>query len=150
MVTTIENMGALANLFTPETWGRGEGSDGETETLQSTETCARRRLLASTNCELQLFIRPEPRTTCVDVEAVLKDVEAFEQQLHDADEEHLAFLWRVRKDVDSKKRFKLRQMIWDECERRYEHVVRAPIVVRLPYFQQLDGQKVKAQITALI
>ena len=41
-------------------------------------------------------------------------------------------------------------MVWDECEHRYEGFTRVPTVLRIPYFTQLDGGKIKAFVIQLI
>ena len=73
----------------------------------------------------------------------LKEVDKFAEQLEKSTEDELAFLWRVRNTLDKHSRYKKRQMIWAECERRYDGLTRKPITLRIPYFEQLDATKVK-------
>ena len=76
----------------------------------------------------------------------MKDIDEWAAALEKSDEDSLAFFWRCRLTLDKPKRFKMRQMIWDECERRYEGMTRKPIEVRMPYFGELDARSVMQTI----
>ena len=74
----------------------------------------------------------------------------FIKQLQNSNEEELADLWKVRSQIHKESRIKYRTLIWDECERRYPNVSRKPISIRLPYFRELDADKVKRVIREII
>ena len=93
-------------------------------------------------------MKPESGKTGEDARTdLLAEVEKLETVLENSSEEDLAFYWRTRNNLDKSKQNKTRQIIWNECERRYEGVTKVPITVRLPYFHQLNAQLVRAEIT---
>ena len=81
---------------------------------------------------------------------ILIDARKFMTYLQNADEEELAFIWRVRNNLNKEAPYKLRSMLWDELEFRYNELKRKPITMRLPYFHQLDINKVKTEILQMI
>ena len=72
---------------------------------------------------------------------VLEAIERREKAIQMANEEDLAWYWRVRNDLDKNSRFKFRKIIWTELESRYENLSRKPITLNFPYFQQFDAKK---------
>ena len=100
----------------------------------------------------RLYVRPTITVEEVDHdhENLLAEIEAMTTTLEKLSDEELAFFWRCRKSLDRMRRMKLRTMIWDECERRYDGLTRKPIEVRMPYFEQIDARGVKAHIQQAI
>ena len=102
--------------------------------------------------EAQIYIRAH--VTEKPERQVWKDIDAFRERLASADDEEIAFYWRVRKDKgvleDTYPKFKARTMILDECEQRFEGFTRKPITLRLPYFKELMAHKVKEAVQKLI
>ena len=96
-----------------------------------------------------LYLRPETSSDG-DGEEVIRDIESCARMLENADDETLAFLWRCRSELDKQEKFKMRKMIWDACEAKFCGLTRCPIEIRMPFFHQLDGRKVKGYVTGLI
>ena len=90
-----------------------------------------------------IFVKPKEEEQAEHISETLKDMKETLAYIRRAEEGDLEFMWRVRNDVDKRKKFKFRKMIWDECERRYDNVIRAPIQIRLPYFPQICAQKLR-------
>ena len=77
---------------------------------------------------------------------LLREIDNFEEYISASSEEDLAFFWRTRNGLDREAKFKMRTMIWTECERRYNGLTRKPITLRIPYFEELDGGAVRRKI----
>ena len=99
---------------------------------------------------LSLYIRPERRIDREQVVQGLIEIDSFAEQLENSSEEDLQFYWRCRKELDSGSRIKVRRMIWDECQRRYDGFTPKPIQLRIPYFRELDTKKVKRHLATLL
>ena len=101
-----------------------------------------------------------PKKLCISVEKTqpcdLKEIlVAIEKQdkhfmMQDDTENGIEFFWRVRNDVDKEHKYKWRQMLWVELQRRYPDLPRKPIEVRLPYFQKVDVCKLREYIKGKI
>ena len=90
------------------------------------------------------------RTKIMDVERVIDDITQEQERMASYDEEHIAFLWRVRNSVARDKAFKWRQVLWTELQRRYEDLPRQPIEIRIPYLERIDIVKVKGLVREMI
>ena len=66
----------------------------------------------------------------------------------DADELHLC--WRIRNNVDARRKFKWRKLLWMELQRRHPDRIMQPIKLRIPYVQRIDIVKVRQHIFAMI
>jgi hypothetical protein len=97
-----------------------------------------------------LYIRPEIQLDREEILKGLVEAEEFTEQLENCTDEELAFYWRCRTNLDKQSRIKVRQMVWQECERRYDGFTCKPIVLRIPYFRELDASKVKRSIAGLL
>ena len=62
----------------------------------------------------------------------LKDAQHFMDYLAQADEDELAFIWRVRNNLHKERTYKLRTMLWDELAFRYDGLGRKPLELRMP------------------
>ena len=71
-----------------------------------------------TSCEFNIWIK---RVKPVDAK-IFRDIRTQEKILKKASEDDLAFYWRIRNDLQNSKadRYKIRSLIWEEMERRYE------------------------------
>ena len=76
------------------------------------------------------------RTEKINTKRLFKNIREYQRYLTEASEEDLAFLWRVRNDIQLEHDFKSRTMLWDELESRYEGLTRIPITLRFPFFDQ--------------
>ena len=81
---------------------------------------------------------------------LLNEIEHLEEVLEKSSEEDLACYWRTRNNLDKQSKIKMRQIIWNECERRYEGLTRVPLTVRIPYFEKLQAHLVRREICAKI
>lgn len=103
--------------------------------------------------ETELFVRAHV-TEPSPPEQTWKDIASFQEHLQQADEDALAFLWRMRKEpavlAEERSKFKVRSMIWAELESRYEGLSRTPITVRIPFFKQLRPDLFRGEIHAKI
>ena len=80
------------------------------------------------------------RSATHDLGAVLREVKDTQKDLERMTDEELCDAWRLRDSVDKDSRVKYRQMMFMECERRFEVRMR-PVEVRLPYIKELDVRK---------
>ena len=85
-----------------------------------------------------------------DLDDMLADAQKFMDYLKNADEDELAFIWRIRNNLHKQRPYKARSMLWDELEYRYEHLERKPITLRLPYFYEIDASNIKTEVFAII
>ena len=81
---------------------------------------------------------------------LLGEVDHWKMRLAKADDEELEDFWRLRQSMQKAGKIKLRTMIWNECEERFAGFSRAPIVVRLPFFETMNGSKVAETIRGQI
>ena len=98
----------------------------------------------------EFYIRPKYRHTDVEMDEVMEKINKFEEQTESSTEEELAFLWRVRQNLDKQERYRVRTMIWEECERRYEGFSRKPLEIKLPYYKELVGWKIKRILNEIV
>ena len=81
-------------------------------------------------------------TEVINKEEIFEEIFDERRKLEEVDEATLADMWTYRTYRDGQSRFKWRRLIWDEVVRRYDDVVRAPIEIRLPYLEKIDGKTV--------
>lgn len=79
-----------------------------------------------------------------------KEIVTTERALRNADEDTLAFFWRVRNDKVLNKDVKYAVMVMRECEYRYTNFSATHISIRIPFFKQLDVRKVKHTVMTQI
>ena len=99
--------------------------------------------------DFRVIIHPQ-KAEVIDREQVIEDITKEQKRMQEYDEEHIAFLWRVRNTIDRGHAYKWRQVLWTELQRRYEGVLRKPIEIRIPYLERLDILKVKRLVTSMI
>ena len=86
-----------------------------------------------------------------DLNLALDDIQAFKATLKESTEEDLLFYWRVRHalQADKTRKYKARTMIWHEFMDRYQ-CSNKPIQIRLPYFEQMNIQRVRRMLESQI
>ena len=77
----------------------------------------------------------------------LSEVASLTKTLSEASEECLTSYWTARNALDKKSRIRVRTMIWDECERRYDGFTRRPIEIRMPYFREVDAHALRRAVS---
>ena len=94
---------------------------------------------ARTPCKL--WIRPEKSDAhdCRDMFKEIKDVQSSFAKMTD---DELGDMWRIRNAGDRVSRVKYRKMLYLECEKRFDTVLR-PVEVTLPFIKELDAERVK-------
>ena len=80
---------------------------------------------------------------------IFKDIKQFTEQLKRASDDDLSFYWRIRHLLQKNYKYKARSLIWKECINRYNCNAR-PIEIRLPYFTELNPQKVNGWVRTKI
>ena len=89
-----------------------------------------------------IYVIPR-KTEFIDYNKEYGDIEATQVIMEDMDDEDLHCMWRIRNDVDCAKRYRWRQLIWMELQRRYSDVITSPICIELPYVKGLDARRIK-------
>ena len=100
--------------------------------------------------DFMVYLIPK-RSTLVDREQVATDITQEQERMKGYDEDHIEFLWRCRNTLAKEyNAYKWRQVLWTELERRYEGVLRKPIMISIPYIERVDILKVKGYVTSKI
>ena len=80
----------------------------------------------------------------------LESISTLTETLKVCSEESLAQYWAARNALDRESRIRVRTMIWDECERRYEGFTRKPLELRLPFFHEVSAYQLRKLVLSLI
>ena len=67
----------------------------------------------------------------------IETLHKFRHRLQNCDEEDLLGLFRNRNEIDRSVPYRARTMIWKELVQRYPNMPNRPIILRLPYFDEL-------------
>ena len=97
----------------------------------------------------QIYIIPRA-TEFIDYKAEYADIEATQESFESMSEEDLHCMWRIRNDVDKAKRYRWRQLLWIELQRRYNRVITRPIQIELPYVKGLEARRIKRWVHSRI
>jgi hypothetical protein len=76
----------------------------------------------------------------------LDEIDVLTDTLRQGSDDCLESYWRARHSLDRDSRIRVRTMIWDECERRFEGFSRRPVEVRLPFFHEVNAHCVRKLI----
>ena len=79
----------------------------------------------------------------------IDDIEKFQALLVRASDDELMCYFRCRNNLDKDAKYKIRNMIWTECKKRYD-LPTNPIEIRMPYFDQLDAREIRGKIVVAI
>ena len=98
--------------------------------------------------EYTFQIRPEKAELDKNSTQTIDDIGKFQALLVRASDDVCYFRCRIN-NLDKDAKYKIRNMIWTECKKRYD-LPTNPIEIRMPYFDQLDAREIRGRIVVAI
>ena len=118
-------------------------TDGNTTSIISWKTRAEKNI--------KITVRAKLSQEHADISKAFKDIANFKRVLSNADEETLAFFWRLRDcTAIHDNRIKGKKILRDAIAKRYPNIPMKTLCIQLPYVRELDAKELLKEVRSHI